>query len=343
MPLKPEQLQASLERGLEPVYLVAGDEPLRVNECADAVRAAARAAGHADREVLDVDGQFDWSRLGAGAQAPSLFAEGRLLELRLPGGKPGNEGSKAIQAWLGAPPEDTLLLIVAHEFESAQARGKWVKAVDRAGCFVMIYPIPYDKLPDWIEARMRRRGLKPDRDAVRLLAERTEGNLLAADQEIEKLALLVEGGRVDESAVLDAVADSARFQAFGMLEAALEGDAARAVRALRGLRAEGIELVAVMGAVVWQIHQLARIDALARRDGLDSAFRRLRVWPRKQAVLEPALRRHPGSVWPGLVERAALIDRQTKGRAAGDPWLTAEQLLLTLAGAVAAPRRAAPR
>lgn len=340
MPLRPEQLGARLDRGLDPVYLVAGDEPLRLGECADAVRAAAREAGYGEREVLDADRSFDWGRLDSGGSGPSLFAERRLLELRLPGGKPGNEGSRAIQAWLARPPEDTLLLIVAHDFEPAQAKNKWVKAVEKAGCFVSVRPVDPDRLPQWIADRMRRVDLEPTPDAVRLLAERTEGNLLAASQEIEKLALLVPGTEVDEGAVLSAVADNARFQAFGMLDAALAGDAARAVRSLRGLRAEGIELVAVMGAVVWQLHQLARIAATARRQGRGAAMRQARVWPKKQALLEQALKRHPDTAWPALLESAALVDRQAKGRAPGDAWITAERLLLALAGADLAPAAA---
>lgn len=333
MPVRPDQLRGRLDKGPEPVYLVAGDEPLLVEECADAIRAAAREAGYGDREVLDVGPGFDWDRLAAGGAGPSLFASKQLLEMKLPGGKPGNEGSKAIQDWVGANHQDILLLVVAHDFDHGQARNKWVKALDKAGCFVHVYPLTPDRLPRWIAERMRRRGLSPTRDAVKLLAERTEGNLLAADQEIEKLALLVDDAKIDEAAVLDAVADSARFQAFGMIDAALAGDAARAIRSLRGLRAEGTEPVVVMGAVVWQLNQLARIAVNARQKGLDAAFREARVWPKKQAVLEPALKRHAASVWPAFVEQAALIDRQSKGRAAGDAWITLEQLLLVLAGA----------
>lgn len=332
MRLNPDQLPGRLRQGLAPVHLVAGPEALLVNESADAIRAAAREQGFAEREVLDAGPGFDWNSLSDSARAPSLFATQRLLELRLPGGKPGNEGANAIRAWLDDPPEDTRLLVVAHEFDNAQARAKWVQAIEKAGVFVQIHPLDPDKLPRWIDGRMRARGLEPSMDAVRLLAERVEGNLLAAEQEIEKLALLEGPGPVDEATVLGAVADSARFQAFGMLDAALEGDAARALRALRGLRSEGVELVQVMGAVTWQVNQLARVAFAARRGGAASALKQARVWPKKRELMATALKRHRHATWEDFVARLGVIDRQIKGRAAGDPWQTAEQLLLALAG-----------
>lgn len=332
MRLRPDQLSGRLEQPLAPVHLVAGPEPLLVNEAADAIRAAAREQGFAEREVLDAGPGFDWDALAESARAPSLFASQRLLELRLPGGKPGNEGATAIRAWLDDPPEDTRLLVVAHEFDNAQARAKWVKAVEAAGVFVQIYPMDPEKLPRWIDGRMRARGLQPDADAVRLLAERVEGNLLAAEQEIEKLALLEGPGPVDEATVLGAVADSARFQAFGMLDAVLEGDAARALRALRGLRGEGVELVQVMGAITWQVNQLVRVAFAARRGGVNAALQQARVWPKKRDLMAGCLKRHRLATWQDCVLRLAAIDRQIKGRAAGDPWETTEQLMLALAG-----------
>lgn len=330
-----DQLAGRLEQELAAVHLVAGPEPLLVNESVDAIRAAAREQGFEEREVLDVGPGFDWSSLEREASAPSLFATKRVLEVRLPGGKPGNEGAAAIRRWLERPPEDILLLVVAHDFDNAQARAKWVKAVEQAGVFVQIFPLDADRLPRWIDQRMRSRGLRPTTGAVRLLAERVEGNLLAADQEIEKLSLLQEPGDVDENAILGSVADSARFQAFGMVDAALEGDAVHAIRALRGLRGEGIELVQIMGAVTWQLNQMLRISNSARRGGIGPALQKARVWQKKKELMGEALKRHRPDAWDAFVERLALIDRQTKGRAAGDPWQTAEQLLLSLAGRTA--------
>lgn len=332
MRVSPDQLRGRLRQELAPVHLVAGPEALLVNESADAIRAAAREQGFAEREVLDAGPGFDWNALSESARAPSLFASQRLLELRLPGGKPGNEGASAIRAWLDDPPEDTRLLVVAHDFDSAQAKAKWVQAVEKAGVFVQIHPMDPDKLPGWIDGRMRAQGLEPSTDAVRLLAERVEGNLLAAEQEIEKLALLEGPGPVDEATVLGAVADSARFQAFGMLDAALEGDAARALRALRGLRREGVELVQVMGAVTWQVNQLVRVASVARRAGAAAALKQARVWPKKRELMAGALKRHGLAAWQDFVGRLAVIDRQVKGRATGDPWQSTEQLLLALAG-----------
>lgn len=336
MRVRSEQLPGRLEQGLAPVHLVAGPEPLLVNEAADAIRAAARKQGFEEREVLDAGPGFDWSTLESEANAPSLFATRRVLELRLPTGKPGNEGAAAIRKWLERPPEDTLLLVVAHEFDWQQARAKWVKAVEDVGVFVQVTPVDAERLPRWIAQRMRARGLVPTTDAVRLLAERVEGNLLAADQEIEKLSMLLGEGEVDDDTILNAVADSARFEAFGMIDAALAGETAHALRALRGLQREGVELVQVMGALVWQVNQLARMShAAAKGGGIGAALKQARMWPKKRELVESALTRHKPGTWPEIVERLAVIDRQIKGRAPGDPWQTAEQLLLTLAGRTA--------
>ena len=238
-----DQFAAQLKGDLAPVYFIYGDETLLVNECADAVRAAARQRGYSDRQVFSVESGFDWNSLLAASDSLSLFSERRILELRLPTGKPGKEGAGVLRAYAERPPEDTLLLVVSAKLEPAARRSKWVRALDKAGVSVPVWPVEPAQLPAWIDRRMRAHGMQPSRDALQLLAERVEGNLLAADQEIEKLYLLHGSGSLDLETVTELVADSARYDIFGLVDAALAGDAVYAQRILGGLRAEGVEPV----------------------------------------------------------------------------------------------------
>ena len=227
MQLKPEQLDGHLRKQLAPVYFISGDEPLRVMEAADAVRAAAREQGYSEREVLSVEAGFDWGRLDAAAGSMSLFAERRLVDLRLPGGKPGDAGGKALRAWAGQPPEDTLLLVTAGKLEPASRKSKWLQALDSAGVVVLVWPLDAQQFPAWVKRRMQQRGLEPTADAVALLAGRVEGNLLACVQEIDKLYLLRGAGPVTGENIAEAVADSARYDVFSLVDAALAGDRSR--------------------------------------------------------------------------------------------------------------------
>lgn len=314
------------------MYLVGGSEPLLVGEAADAIRRAAREHGFDERQVLQVERGFDWGALQHEGNTLSLFASQRLIELRLPGGKPGRDGAKALQAWVAAPPADTVLLVVAFDAEPRDLnKAKWAQALDKAGAYVPVYPLEIDRLPAWIKQRMHAQGLQPDEGAVALLAERVQGNLLAAQQEIDKLALLVDDKFVDEQTILEAVGDNARFETFGMIDAALAGDAQRALRALRGLKAEGIELVQIMGALLWQLRQLAGFAFKARETGLASALQQARVWPQKRTLMERAMKRHQPGDWDQMLVKSAHIDRQIKGRAAGNPWRETERLLLDMA------------
>lgn len=335
MELKPERLDAQLTAGpLAPVWLIAGAEPLLLTEAADAVRAAARAQGYGEREVYEGEGQRepDWDALVASLRAPSLFAGKRLLELRLPTGRPGKEGERLIVEFCEAPPPDVALLVTAGEW-SRKHGGKWSEAIARVGHVVVVWPVKPHELPDWIERRLRARGLSADRDAVQCLAERVEGNLLAAAQEVDKLALLADGRPLDLARMQALVADSARYDVFRLVDAAFNGQAAQVSRMLAGLRAEGEAVPALLGMVVRELlqgAQLARV--LAGGGNLAGAFRALHVWESKQAVYRRALQRHPEPVrWERFVARAGEVDRIAKGRAEGDPWLALERLLLAVA------------
>lgn len=323
-----DQFHAHLDRDpLKPVYMLAGEEPLRQQEAADALRRRARASGYSEREVLDVEANFDWGRLAGSASNLSLFATLRLIELRLPSGRPGTEGAKAISAWCQAPPPDTVLLVTAGAW-SRQHEGAWTRAIEQAGVLLPIWPLRGSELSDWIAKRMRARGLKPDAEAVQELAVRMEGNLLAAAQEVDKLALLADDAPLDVERLRALVADQARFNVFDLSDAALAGDGARALRIVAGLRAEG---EAVPGLVPWLANQLgmmARLSAdVAAGKPLRAAMQAERVFGPRQAAVQGAIKRGPPKFWERCLADLGRVERLGKGRGSGDAWVELERLL----------------
>lgn len=334
MRLAPAQWQKALvEDRLRPVYLLAGAE-LLVLEAADALRAQARRLGYTEREVLDVTARFDWNDLARSAAGMSLFATRRLIDLRLPTGRPGTEGAKAIGAFCADPPPDVTLLISAMDW-SKKHEGAWVKKVENAGAVVVVDAPRQHEWGRWIGARLASRGLSASADAAALLAERVEGNLLAAAQEIDKLAVLhTDASRRIEAAEMEAlVADSARYDAFKLTDAAFAGDGARALRILTGLRAEGDELLALMG---WLVNQLQLALRLANARDFAAQAKSERLWQAREQLFRKALRRAPREHWTACLARAARIDRIAKGREGGDAWVEAERLI----AAIAEPRAA---
>ncbi len=327
MPLNPAQWQKALaDDRLKSVYLLAGEE-LLVLEAADALRAQARRLGYSEREVLDVSQHFDWDDLARAAAGMSLFATRRLLDLRLPTGRPGVEGAKAITAFCADPPPDVTLLISATEW-SSKHEGAWAKKVDAAGASVIFNaPRPYE-WSGWIGARLASRGLSATPDAAALLAQRVEGNLLAAAQEIDKLVVLHGSGRIDAAEMERLVADSARYDAFKLTDAAFAGDGGRALHILAGLRAEGDELIALMG---WLVNQLQLALRLANARDFAAQAKLERLWQAREQLFRQALRRAPREHWLACLARAARIDRIAKGREQGDAWLEAERLIAAMA------------
>ncbi len=331
MKLRPEQLPEALERGLAPVYFIAGDEPFQVREAQDAVRTAARAQGYTEREVLDVVPGFDWDRLAEVGANLSLFGDRRVVELRMPGGKPGQEGGKALAAYAERPADDTVLLITSGKLEARSRKSAWMKALEQAGVVIEVWPVEPAELPRWLAARMQAAGLQPSQDAVRLLAERNEGNLMAAVQEVEKLRLLVGDGPVDLETVRGAVADSARYDVFDLVSAALQGDARRVVRVLRGLQEEGVEPVLVLWALSRDLRVVCQLRDAGGRG--DDVLRRQGVFGPRRAPIQQAARRGSGARWQSLLARSARVDRAIKGAAPGRPWDELLQLSLAIAGA----------
>lgn len=334
MKLKPEQIAAHLNKGLAPVYLLAGDEPLQLLEAGDAIRAHARSQGFTEREVLTVDKGFDWDSLLQASGSMSLFGDKRILELKMPGGKPGDKGSKALQAYVADLPPDTILLVICGKLESAATRSKWCQALERVGAFIQVWPVEIAQLPQWVMGRMQARGMQATREAATLLADRVEGNLLAAAQEIEKLLLLHGQGRIDVDEVAAAVTDSARFNIFSLVDCALAGKPQRLARMLNGLRGEGIDPILVHWALTREIRSLTGMAAeLAAGDTIESVLARHRVWERRKPLLRGVLKRHSLKAWRAQLQRCALLDRVIKGAELGNRWDELLQLGMWLSGA----------
>jgi len=339
MPINADQLAPSLKRGLAPVYFVHGDEPLLVREAADAIRAAATAAGFSERQVLTVESGFDWNSLFASTQNLSLFAERRLIELHLPTGKPGEAGAKQLVEYAAAPPPDTLLLVIAGKLEKATRESRWAKALDAAGAMVIAWPIETAQLPGWIARRMLVRGLKPGAGVTELLAYHMEGNLLACDQEIEKLAMLwgtAASGAPRTVAIEEiegALSDNARFSVFQLADASLKGEARVVLRMLESLRAEGMEPMLVLWALTREARALASLSVrVAAGESVEQALDAARVWSRRKPQVAQALKRLAPVAWLGVLQRAARIDRVIKGRATGDAWRELQNLALAMTG-----------
>jgi DNA polymerase-3 subunit delta len=324
---------------LPPVILIAGDEPLLVQECADAVRAKAKTEGYAEREVLDAEGSFDWNRLTQGLASLSLFAQRRLFDLRLPTGKPGKDGSEAIRDYCANPPPDTVLMVTSLDW-SRQHAGKWSEAIAAAGYLVPVWPLKANELPDWLATRLRRKGLAATPDALERLVERVEGNLLAAAQEIDKLSLLIErdAGPIDLETLERLVAEASRYDVFKLFDAALAGDAARVPRILAGLRGEGEQVAGLLGYLLKEIGTIAGFAAVQAGGGnVMAEMRAAKLWESKLAQYKRALDRHPPSSWERFAIAVGEVERISKGRASGDAWRALERLLL----AIARPRAAA--
>jgi len=326
-------IQRHLDAQLAPVYLVSGAEPLLIQEVADAIRAAAAKRGFGERQRLVVETGFDWDELAGAADSLSLFSALRLIELRMESAKPGDKGAKALAAHAAKCPPDAVLLVICGALDASARRSRWVKALDQAGVWIHVWPVDLPQLPNWIRSRMRRAGLEPDSDAVSMVSERVEGNLLAAAQEVEKLALALGPGEIDAEAVLVAVADTARYDPFTLADAALSGHAARVVRIVQGLRDEGTEPVLLAWALAREVRAAAAMAGdLERGQSLSATLARHRVWEKRKALFGAALKRHRRQQWLQLLAHCARLDQVIKGARSGQLWDELLQLSLLIAG-----------
>ena len=334
MQLKGEQLAAHLERELAPVYVVYGDEPLLVIEAADAIRSAARRRGFDERNVLTALPGFNWVELHHAAGNRSLFGGRTLIDLRVPTGKPGREGGAAIQDYCRQPSPEAVLLVTLPGLDWSEEKAAWLRALAEAGVAVKLMPPGLADLPAWIAGRLRRQQQRAEPDALRFIAERVEGNLLAAHQEIMKLGLLYPAGDLSLTQVEDAVLNVARYDLDGLREALLAGDVARLSRTLDGLEQEGEAPPLVLWAMTEEIRALRQIKAgLAERKPLDALFKEARVFGPRQNLFRAALPRTDLARVSEALAHAAQIDRMIKGIGGGNVWNEFLRLGLSCIGA----------
>ena len=334
MQVKFEQLQSQLSRGLSPVYFLSGDEPLLQQEAADAIRTAARKQGYEEREIFHVDNSsFDWNELMQEACAMSLFSQLKILDLRIPSGKPGKDGAAALKEYCENIPQDNILIIQAGKLDGNAKKSAWVKALDAAGVVVYLWPIERQRLPGWIENRMRSRNITAPREAIQIIADRVEGNLLAAAQEVEKLVLLYGQGSVTAEQVNSSVADSARFDVFGLVDAALQGNVSRVERMMFGLETEGVEAILVLWALAREIRTIVQV-ATDMQNGkpLGAALDAARVWNNRKQIVGNAVRKYPPKRWSEILQKCSDIDLTIKGQSDGKAWHKLHELGVAMAG-----------
>ena len=331
--LRIDQLSQSLSKQLAAVYLISGDETLLVQESCDAIRQAARQQGFSERERHHVDRQFEWGQLLSSANNLSLFNDKKIIELRIDNGKPGTEGSKAICEYLAHVSEDNLLIIITPKLDSGTQRSKWVKAIEKAGYWIPVWPINAAQLPRWLGQRIQQAGLKADSQVIELLAARIEGNLLAANQEIEKLKLLATDDWLSPDFVANAVADSARYDVFGLVDKALLGDARGAVKTLNGLKSEGTEPITILWALAREVRTLLTIaHACDQGQNFQWAAKNAGIWGNRQNLVQQASRRLSPQKLSLLIRQANGIDKAIKGIRNADTWNELTEFILNLSG-----------
>lgn len=317
MRLSLSQLHADLNKRIAPLYLITGDEPLQAGEAADAIRQAAKRADFLNREVFSAEGHFDWKQLSFAADSSSIFADKKILDLRVPSGKFGTEGSKAISDYCEHLSPDNLLLITTAKLDSTSLKSKWFQTIDKMGVVVQVFPLEGQDLIQWLQHRLSKRGLQIEIEGVKIIASRIEGNLLAAAQEIEKLYVLYGSGRLSTDMVENAVADSSRFDVFKLTEAVLAGRVNRAVRVLHALEEEGIAAPVVLWALSREARALMELKTASHKEAV---FKKHFIWDKRKQAITEALKRLSLLQLQQIFILSAKADRQIKGQQSGDAW-----------------------
>jgi len=332
MRLTPQQLPQHLEQGLKPLYVLTGDEPLAQRESLDAIRSKARKSGFDERTSLIVERNFNWQQIAAFGQSISLFASLRLLEINIPSGKPGIEGSKALQALAAQAMQDTVVVVILPAIDWRDQKSSWYMALEQASVFMSLQEVEAAQLPQWISKRLTLQKQSTDAETLDFIAHQVEGNLLAAHQEIQKLGLLYPEGAIAGGDVREAVLNVSRYDAFQLGEAVLSGDTERTVRILQGLQDEGAQPVAVMNPLLWAIKPLVKIkQAEARGENLASALQQAKVFGERQALAKRAVSRLSLRQLQAALQKLADIDKTAKGVMHGDAWLEISRLCFGLA------------
>jgi len=318
---------------LASIYFVSGDEPFQLDEACRMIRDAAQQQGYTERQVFYVERSFDWHSLAMEGSSLSLFSEKKLIELRIPNAKPGRDGTKALKEYAESIPEDTILLISTGKLEAAQTKSKWLTSLQQAGVFIQVWPVEIGRLPQWIQQRLSLRGLSASAEALKILADRVEGNLLAADQELEKLRLLYGEGELSTEQIQSAVSDSARYDIFSFADATLAGDPERVAKLIFGLKAEGVEAVLMLWALQREIRSVYRIqDDMRSGNNLKAAMSAQRVWDKRKPLISKAIQRGSLAMSRKWLQRCQQLDCIIKGQRAGKAWDELLELALQVAG-----------
>lgn len=329
MRIKPGQLSAELKKGLKPIYVITGDEPLQLAELADEIRKAAKLAGFENREVITVDANFEWNQLAFLADSTSIFADKKIIDLRLPSGTPGVDGAKALVAYCGRLQEENLLLITAGKLASAALKTRWFEALDKQGIVIQVWPLEGQELISWLQQRLQRRGLSANADGLRLLASRVEGNLLAAAQEIESLYVLYGAGNLSQQQIVEVVADNSRYDVFKLIDSVLSDREDRIIKILSGLREEGVAAPVVLWALARETRSLIKIKwAIAGGQSKDLAFKNNQIWDKRKQIVSNVLNRLSDKDLTRILVLGAKADRQIKGQQSGDAWETLREVCL---------------
>jgi len=320
MRLKPETLIHDLKKKLRAVYLLSGDEPLQLMETADSIRSVARVAGFTERQVFHVDRSFDWGQLLLEANSLSLFAEKKILELRLTSAKPGDIGSKTLAEYCQRLSDDNILIISMPKIDKRSQSTKWFKALDQAGAVIQVWPVESSQLPRWIHQRMQSKGLSVSKDAAALLAEKVEGNLLAAAQEVEKLSLKAPA-TINIEDILAEASDEAKYDVFKLVDAAISGKHERVAKILFGLKASGEVPSMVLWALTREVRTLISISyEIEKGAPISQAFRNNQIWDSRASVVQMAIKRYTHKQWLALLSQAIKVDHTIKGMQKGNVW-----------------------
>jgi len=327
------KLAAQLKQSRSPIYIVSGDEPLLVQESCDLIRHHLKQAGFSQRDLFHAEANFDWEQVLFSANSMSLFAEQKILEIRLPNGKPGDKGGSALTQFAEHIPEDTCMLLVLPKMDKRSQGTKWFKALESRGALIQIWPIEPKELPGWLAQRFDAAGLNATREAINALAARIEGNLLAAVQDIERLKLSCIDGKVDVPEILAGVADNSRYDVFGLIDASLSQNSRRALKVLQNLRLENADKLGITRMIAREIRSLIKIaTAVENGQNVDAVMRNQRVMSKRTGLVSRCVRAHSVAQFELMIQQLSRIDKMIKGIGEGEPWDELTTLVLKLSG-----------
>lgn len=330
----PQHFQkATQSNNLMPLYIVSGEDTLLMQEATDLLRVGARNAGFSERELHNVETGFNWNQLLESTNSMSLFGDKKIFEIRLTKPKLDEAGKKALASYLASPSEDNLVILTMGKLDRKTQNTKWFQALEAKSALIQVWPIENHQLPQWIQQRMTSKGFHPDPDAIQLLAERVEGNLLAAAQEVDKLALSIEPGQVSANTIKAAVADHSRYTQYELVDHAIQGNETQALRILSFLQSSGVEPIAILWALSKDLRALEGISsAVANGQAAAKAFRDFRVWDNRKPLFQKALNRHNQQLFRRTLIEAGHIDHSVKGLIKADPWVGFTNIILMLSG-----------